>query len=80
MSLLDDPVLLDDELGRLTVVDMQLGVPELDALVLDEGLEIFFRLNGLTVSTEGQLSYEGETLNLNGRSLYRAQGSLRSAL
>ena len=71
MSLLDDPVLLDDELGRLTVVDMQLGVPELDDLFWMKGLEIFFRLNGLTVSTEGQLSYEGETLNLNGRSLYR---------
>ena len=69
LALADARSLLGDfDLGGvgLEILDLSLGIPEIDLLVVPGGLELFLRIPELTLVTAGGLEFEGERLGLDG--------------
>lgn len=62
---LPNPV-LNSDLGVLRLNRFSPGKPEVEVRVVESGLELYLRLGDVVVGTEGELSLEGETLNLDG--------------
>ena len=66
MGLVDEPQLLDEENANLRLVGLQPGTPQVDVLFVENGLEIFFALDGLLVELEGDATITGEAFSLDG--------------
>jgi len=65
-SLLGNPQIADDADFNMRIDSIETGIPDVTILLTDSGFEIFLRLEGLTLTTSGQLEIEGEQVQLEG--------------
>ena len=69
MQFVSDRELLDSDIIQLRLLDLSPGVPTMDVLFIDDGVEVFFSLDQIAVELSGNIDYQGESLNLDGRVL-----------
>lgn len=67
LGLIGDPHISDSAELDLTIVDIDPGLPDASITLVDDGLEVFLRLEDLTITTQGQVSLEGEVFDLGGQ-------------
>ncbi|MEZ4437322.1 MAG: hypothetical protein R3F65_33430 [bacterium] len=66
LGLIGDPVISDSAELTLTIEDITPGLPDASITLVEGGLEVFLRLEDLTVRTAGRVSLEGEVFDLGG--------------
>ncbi len=66
MSLVDDPQLVDSDIATLRLVDVLPGVPSMEVLFVEGGLELFFSVDGLSIELAGDATITGEPFSLDG--------------
>ncbi|MGK0359572.1 MAG: hypothetical protein ACI9U2_001874 [Bradymonadia bacterium] len=65
-GLLGDPQVVNTDALALRIAGVSLGEPVVDIGFTAEGIELFIRLPGMRIRTEGQLTLEGDPLSLEG--------------
>lgn len=65
-GLLGNPQISDTEALSLRIANISLGEPVVDIGFTAEGIELFVRLPGMRIGTEGHLTLEGDPLSLEG--------------
>ncbi|AKF03038.1 hypothetical protein [Sandaracinus amylolyticus] len=65
-SLVPDPVIDSPPTFTLRVTDVTLGDPRAELAITDEGVDLFLRIGAIEASTSGALTFEGESLPLDG--------------
>lgn len=65
-SLIPDPVVDNPPTFTLRVTSVSLGAPTAELDLVDDGVDLFFRLDGITATTSGALIIEGTSLPLAG--------------
>lgn len=66
MSLVDDPQLVDSDLATLRLVDVSPGIPTMEVLFVENGLELFFSVDDLTIELNGDATITGDNFSLDG--------------
>ncbi len=66
MSLVDDPQLVDSDIASLRLVNVSPGIPTMDVLFVEGGLELFFSVDELTVELAGDATITGDDFSLDG--------------
>lgn len=66
LGLVGDPVISDSAELRLVIEAIRPGVPDVAITLVPDGMEVFLRLEDLTVETSGFVALEGEQFDLGG--------------
>lgn len=66
IGLVGDPVISDSEDLQLTIEAIRPGVPDVAITLVPDGMEVFLRLEDITIVTSGLVALEGEQFDLGG--------------
>ena len=66
MSFVEDPQLVDSDVADLELINISPGTPTIDVLFIENGLELFFSVDGLSVALAGAATITGERFSLDG--------------
>jgi len=64
--LISEPQVAQENNFSLRINDAGIGQPDVAILLTDDGMEIFIRFEGMTLETSGEITVEGEVIDLAG--------------